>query len=375
MASDKIIDLDLLIQPVSEENPSGEDIRENASATSPYFTIKDARNAARSAERNHIFDNDTSEADQQWRVILDLAPDILQNQAKDLEIASWYTEALIRHFGFQGLRDGFLLIQGLIKQYWDDLYPMPDEDGIETRVASLTGLNGEGAEGVLIAPIRNVLITEVGDPEPFSYWKYQQALDIDKVIDEDEKREKASKLGFSIDDINSAVADSSEQFYVNLTEDISIALETYRDIGQTLDEYCGINDSPPTSNIIHILEDCLGAIKHIAKYKIPDPEAESDADNSEGENMQADDTSSSPTGTQVSAGPIKTREQAFKQLNEISNFFRKTEPHSPISYIIERAVKWGDMPLESLIRELIPDPSARDVFGSLTGVKTEDDQY
>ena len=237
MASEKIIDLDLLLQPVSDENPAGEDIRDNASATSPYFTIKDARSAARSAERNHMFDNDSSEADQQWRVILDLAPDILQNQAKDLEVASWYTEALIRRYGFQGLRDGFHLIQGLIKQYWDNLYPMPDEDGIETRVASLTGLNGEGSEGVLIAPIRNVLITEAGDPEPYSYWKYQQALEVEKVIDEDEKQEKAAKLGFSLDNINQAVADSSESFYVNLTEDISDALETYRDIGQTLDEY------------------------------------------------------------------------------------------------------------------------------------------
>ena len=67
------------------------------------------------------------------------------------------------------------------------------------------------------------------------------------------------------------------------------------------------------------------------------------------------------------------RKDAFRQLSEISEFFRKTEPHSPISYVLEKAVKWGDMGLAELVRELIPDSSSREYFGSLTGVKTDDE--
>lgn len=370
MASEEIIPLDQLLAPISEESSAGIDIREDAAQNSPYYTIKDARNAARAAERNNMFDSDTSEADAEWRKILELAPDILQNQAKDLEIASWYTEALIRRFGYQGLRDGFKLIKGLIELYWDDLYPLPDEDGIETRVASLTGLNGEGAEGVLIAPIRNVSITEGSDPGPFNYWKYQQVLEVEKIIDEEAKKDKASNLGFSNEDVERAVAESSETFYVNLCDDLSEAIDAYRALGSLLDEHCGINDSPPTSNIINILEDCLGAVKHIGKYKIP--EAQSDSDLA-GDESESSTESGSTTAIPGITGVVKTREDAFKKLLEISDFFRKTEPHSPISYMLERVVKWGDLPLESLIRELIPDSSARDYYGSLTGIKTEDD--
>lgn len=371
MASEQIIKLEDLLQPISEDNPVGDDIREDSSATSPYYTIKDARNAARAAERNNMFDGDSSEADDQWRKIIDLAPDILQNNAKDLEIASWYTEALVRRYGFQGLRDGFKLIQGLIDQYWDNLYPMPDEDGLETRVASLTGLNGEGAEGVLIAPIRNVEITQGFDPAPFSFWKYQQALDVEKIIDEEAKADKASKLGFSNDDVEKAVTESSETFFVNIRDDVAEAIEVYKAVGRTLDEHCGINDAPPTSNITNILGDCLGAINHIGKYKMPSEEEASDND---GEAGEASGEGGGSGGSQAQAsGPVKNRTDAFKKLTEISEFFRKTEPHSPISYIIERAVKWGDMPLDDLMRELIPDSSSRDVYGSLTGVKTEED--
>jgi len=371
MASEEIIQLESLLQPISEDNPVGDDIREDPSPVSPYYSIKDARNAARAAERNNMFDGDSSEADDQWRKILELAPGLLQNNAKDLEIASWYTEALIRRHGFQGLRDGFKLIRGLIDTYWDNLYPLPDEDGIETRVASLTGLNGEGAEGVLIAPIRNVEITQGSDPAPFTYWKYQQALDIEKIIDEEAKADKASKLGFSNEDVEKAVADSSESFFVNIRDDVAEAIETYRAISASLDEYCGIHDSPPTSNIIGILEDCLGTINHIGKYKMPSDEVAEESGDSPAEG----DTSSAQTAGDASqaSGPVRSRDDAFKKLIEISEFFRKTEPHSPISYILERAVKWGDMPLDDLMKELIPDSSARDFYGSLTGVKTEDE--
>ncbi len=372
MASEEIIHLEDLLQPISEDSPVGNDIREDPSPISPYYTIKDARNAARAAERNNMFDGDSSEADDQWRKILELAPDILQNQAKDLEVASWYTEALIRRYGFQGLRDGFKLIQGLIDQYWDNLYPLPDEDGVETRVASLTGLNGEGAEGVLIAPIRNVEITQGNEPAPFSFWRYQQALDIEKIIDEDAKSDKAAKLGFSNEDVERAVTESSEEFFVNIRDDVAICIETFRDIGSKLDEYCGINDAPPVSNIINILVDCQGAINHIGKYKMPS------ADVSDGEVVDGDSATDSTADAGASAGqasgPVKTRAEAFKKLIEIAEFFRKTEPHSPISYILERAVKWGDMPLDDLMRELIPDSSSRDFYGSLTGVKTDDDE-
>ena len=250
MAAEETIPLESLLQPISEENSVGDDIREDSSPTSLYYAIKDARNSARASERQNMFDGNNSEAGDYWRKILDLAPDILQNNAKDLEIASWYTEALIRQYGFRGLRDGFKLIHGLIEQYWDNLYPLPDEDGIETRVASLSGLNGEGAEGVLIAPIRNVEITQGFEPGPFSYWKYQQAMDVEKILDEEAKADKASKLGFSNEDVERAVADSSETFYIDLVDDVGEAIATYKQVGTLLDEYCGINDShhPVTSS-------------------------------------------------------------------------------------------------------------------------------
>jgi len=367
MPSEAIIDINSLLEPVSEENPVGNDIREDSSPSSAYYMIKDARNSARAAERNSMFDGGSSEADENWRKILELAPDILKNNAKDLEIASWYTEALIRRYGFPGLKTGFSIIKQMIEKYWDNLYPLPDEDGIETRVSSLTGLNGEGAEGVLIAPIRNANITEDIQPGPFNYWQYTQALDIQKITDESSRAEKSNKIGFNIDDIDNVVAGSSEEFYLNLKNDVTTCIADYREISRMLDEHCGNMEAPPTSNIINALESTLGVINHVAKYKLPDESSNEEEFNEDG---TVAESSSEP---QSIGGPIKTRTDAFKRLNEISEFFRKTEPHSPISYALEKAVKWGDMSLSELMRELIPDSSSLNYYGSLTGVRTDEE--
>lgn len=369
MASANLVDISSLLEPVSEDNPAGSDIRNDPSPSSPYYSIKDARNSARAAERNSMFDGGSNEADDNWRKVLQLAPEILKNNAKDLEIATWYTEALIRRHGFQGLRDGFKIIRQLIEQYWDNLYPLPDDDGIETRVASLTGLNGEGAEGILIAPIRNTYITEDQPPGPFNFWQYQQALDVDKIVDEEMRADKADKLGFSLDDIENTVAKSSETFYVDLRDDVSSCLEDYREISRLLDEYCGINDAPPTSNITNILAETLGVINHIAKYKFPVEGSEED------NNMDAADETGTSTqsGQAMTSGAITSRAEAFRHLTTISEFFRKTEPHSPISYVLDKTVKWGDMTLSELMRELIPDSSSREYYASLTGIKSDDE--
>ena len=316
MASNAVLQVEELIAPISEEQPVGEDLRENSAPDSLYYKVKDARNTARTQERKNMyeFDADTIEL---WRTVFLTAPDILKQEAKDLEVTSWFIEALIRLKGFAGLRDGFDLLHQLIERYWDDIYPVPDEDGIETRVSPLSGLNGQGAEGVLIAPIRRVLITEAEEPGPFGFWQYQQALEIQKITDEDERDKKISSVGFSLDDVEKSVAASSQEFFVNQRDDVTICIEKYQEIGRILDEKCGIQDAPSTSNIIGALQQCLGAIKHLGQNKLPSEETATDEEamtDSEGQDSQT-----AAAAAPASTGPIRSRET---RLRATANYLR-----------------------------------------------------
>ncbi|MBV1919563.1 MAG: type VI secretion system ImpA family N-terminal domain-containing protein, partial [Pseudomonadales bacterium] len=132
MASASIIDIESFLAPISDDNPVGTDIREDRSANAYFYQIKDARERARTAERNAMIENDGgANAIEEWRNVLEVAPSILKEASKDIEVAAWYIEALVRVHGYAGFRDGLKLAQQLAEKFWDDVYPIPDEDDYE----------------------------------------------------------------------------------------------------------------------------------------------------------------------------------------------------------------------------------------------------
>ena len=70
----------------------------------------------------------------------------------------------------------------------------------------------------------------------------------------------------------------------------------------------------------------------------------------------------------VLASRMQTREEAFRALLQVSDFFRRTEPHSPVSYAVEQAVRWGRMKLPELLAELVADDSTRREIFKRTGI-------
>ena len=54
-------------------------------------------------------------------------------------------------------------------------------------------------------------------------------------------------------------------------------------------------------------------------------------------------------------GAIQSRDQAFQNLRQIADYFRQTEPHSPVYMLIERAIRWGYLPLPELLAEMVGD--------------------
>lgn len=68
-------------------------------------------------------------------------------------------------------------------------------------------------------------------------------------------------------------------------------------------------------------------------------------------------------------GILRTRDDALRRLDEVAEFFRKTEPHSPIAHLVARAARWGRMPLEEVLAEVIPDQAALAKIWDTLGVR------
>lgn len=373
MGSPSVIDIESLTKPISEESPQGSDIREDSSPNSVFYKIKDARNGARAAERANEkeFDvEDTVDALSMWKPVLEIAPDILANTSKDLEVLSWYTEALIRFYGFAGLRDGLTLTKEIVEKYWENLYPEPDEDGMETKVAPIAGLNGDGGNGTLLNPIRTSAITSEGTRGEFSLVQYQQAKDNDKVSDDDKKQARISSAGFSLQDIEETIARGSNEFYINLIDDLQGCNEQFLALNDLLMSNCG-HDAPPTTSIRELLDEVLRSVRFLTKEKLAVVEEVAAEVPSDGGDSPAVKSGGTRSGVLGKSGPIAGREDALKRLQEIADYFRLHEPHTPLSPAIERIVTWGRMSVADLMMELVPDSNARGMLSQLTGIKLD----
>jgi type VI secretion system protein ImpA len=370
MPSPDVLDFAKLLAPIPGDQPAGADLRANAGPTSPYYQAKDGRNAARAAERQ-IEGGAEDAPPPDWKVVVAAATRALAESSKDLELTAYLIEALCRTHGFAGLRDGFKLARGLVEQFWDGLYPTPDEEGVATKVAPLTGLNGEDAEGTLIAPINRIPITDGPGLGRLTYANYLQAVATGKVLDPKVREKKIAAGAMHMDLIQKAVDETPAAFYRAAFDDLTAALDEFGKLSAALDAKAG-PAAPPTSAIRGALENVLGAIKDIAKGKLavtqappasaPDKKDGAKADPSGNGKPQADEA-----GEKLPA--IRNRDDALNAILQLADYFRRTEPHSLVPFALEQSVRWARMPLPELIQELIPEEGPRKAFFKQVGIR------
>ncbi len=191
MRSPSVLDIAALLAPIEDDSPTGSDLRASRRAGGSFAMLKQARSAARTAERKTAVAEDDSQGIRpNWRPVCDLASRILCEESKDLEVAAYLIEALVRLHGFAGLRDGFRFCRGLVEEYWEVLYPLPDQDGLTGRVASLMSLNGYETDGTLIAPILTIPLTGGEASGTYSQAHYEQALRTESVSDAAAKKRR-----------------------------------------------------------------------------------------------------------------------------------------------------------------------------------------
>ncbi len=361
MANPETIPVAELLAPIPGDSPAGTSLRKDTTPGSFYYKIKDARAAARAAERAAMQLGDISAAGEaDWETVLELAPRILRERAKDLEIVAWYVEALVRRHGFAGLRDGFKLARGLVDAYWDALHPMPDEDGLATRLAPLTGLNGDESEGTLIIPIGLVPLTERTEHGEYSTWHYQQSGELGRLTDQAQRAQRVAAGAVPMERIVAAIAASKPEFLRSLSQDLNQCRAEFALLNQALDTRAGAA-APPASSIQGALDRANDALNFLAKdLLLMVPEVKVDA---------VEGSEPGPAEKSKFGGTLQSREDALRALTQIAEYFRRTEPHSPVPYGIERVVRWAGLPLPALIGELILDDGARGEFHKLTGTQ------
>jgi type VI secretion system protein ImpA len=171
--------------------------------------------------------------------------------------------------------------------------------------------------------------------------------------------------------LEAAARETSPEFFNQVREDIAAAIEEFDKLTLVLDEKCGKDASgyslaPPSSKIAAALKEAAARVRSLSgEPEVPANEGAADG--------PAGASAAGGGGESRGSGNISGREDAFQQLMKVAEYFRRAEPHSPVSYALEQAVRWGRMPLPELIKDLVADDSVRREFFRRTGMRFDPD--
>jgi type VI secretion system protein ImpA len=357
-----VLDLTALLAPLAGENPAGE----NLQYAGIYDEIREARRADDTLTKG---DWEHEAKVSEWPKVVDLATAALTSQTRDLQIASWLVEAIVQLHGFVGLRDGLKLMRGLHEQFWEKLYPEIDEGNLDGRANAMGAMDTR-----LEVPIKSVPLTKSGSEFDYSYlqWEDSTKFDIPENLDnlDSETYERFAAMKAEAEAGNKTTAETWRKakdntrraFYEEVFALLNDCWTEFQALDKVMDEKYA-QQTPGLGNLKRTLDSVRTLVEKLVKEKRilePDPvldgEAAADAD-----------------GAGSAGGPLRGRAEALRQLAEVAQYFQRTEPHSPVAYLVQRAVKWGHMPLELWLAEVIKDGAVLGHVKETLGIGDESD--
>ena len=357
MASSITLDIESLLLPISEENPSGTDVRYTR-----YDVIKEARRE----------DEDLPLGDWQpkgppkmadWGKVIELAKTVLSTESKDLQVAAWLLEGLVKQNGFAGLRDGLKLIRELHTRFWESVYPVVEDGDMEFRAAPVEWLNEKEKPPFFPITVMKIPILHSHDGVHYSLFHWEESRTVENLGRQDPKaKEEAIAEGkVTKEQVDKAEAATPLTHCVTLLEDVSQCWDEAQALDQVIKEKYGEEnlDRPSLENLKGIIENCRGFLDDTVQKK-----GGAGMANLENVGAQTETGAVAPGLTVQGSGGINPvdRIDALRRLAAVAEFFKKTEPHSPVAYLVQRAAKWGEMPLEEWLNEVI---KSQDVLGSV----------
>ncbi|HEY7879179.1 MAG TPA: type VI secretion system protein TssA, partial [Gemmatimonadaceae bacterium] len=340
-------------------NPAGVDLRYDP----VYEKIKEARREDDDAPQGE-WQHARKVAD--WAQVVKLAGDALATKSKDLQLAAWLSEAMLRREGFGGFRASLDLMHGMIQRYWDTLYPSIEDDDLELRAAPLdwVGLKLEMS-------VKSVPMNRAGH----SYFQYMEARAIGTEADGEndsakkKKRDDAIEAGKpTIEDFDKSFADTPKPFVKQIVSDIDATIASLAAL-DTLAREKFADAAPSFLKLRDALEEEQRVAGQLLVKKLeqdPDPvEATPPPGTADvGAAAAAGGGGGGAAARVMSAEPVD-RDDAAARVIGAARFLRRTEPLNPASYLMLRALRWSELRLAG------PSPDPKLLDAPTTHVRTQ----
>jgi type VI secretion system protein ImpA len=311
--------------PISDEQPCGEDLEDSQ--------LLAAFDAYRVFGQLTPLGEDTD-----WRGIRDKALEGLA-RSKDLRLLTHLCAATLRIDGLQRFCDLLQVASRWFIDYPDQLFPRVDEDAILRRNA----LNCLSDRMAILDAVRRQPFVSNAQLGSFSLRQFEIATGKQPPSEADGEPPTESHL-------NAALAAAEDEELAAMESSLAAGVAALREIEKAMRDAHGIEEAPDFEPLLAPLEQ----IHRLLAAQIAARAAHAAS-------LTSDDVAGTESGASVviGVGSIRSREDAVRALDAVTEFFRRNEPSSPVPLFVERAKRLVAKDFLEVLADMAPDALAQ----------------
>lgn len=381
-----VIEIDNILQNISPESPSGENLEYD-----PGFLelANDIEGTPAVEVENRIV---LAAKDPNWSNIRKSAIELLA-RSHDLQTAVFFTRAMLHLEGLAGLYAGIKLLHGFVESYWDTLYPRLDPDDGNDPTERVNIIESLSDWNTVIAPLMKVELCRSRTVSNINLRSYRIATGniTDLTVSEDEKESAPGLVS-----IEGAFAECDpEELHAN-SEFAALSLQTLESFSAILENKIGSVLAPDLGKLRQVVKEIHYLLDRELSARAPAADSakagkgvdsSSSVDEAKsstgilgavtgwagslrravsgGSKEESDlqdaipkDKPPAPAGVR-SADMVENREDVLRVLDLVCKYYEQYEPASPVPILVRRAMRLVEKNFLEIIRDLAPDSLAQ----------------
>ncbi|HTU65314.1 MAG TPA: type VI secretion system protein TssA, partial [Steroidobacteraceae bacterium] len=282
----------------------------------------------------HLFGQTVQLPETDWRELKTASLEALA-QSKDLRLLCHFAAAGLRTDGWTGFLGSLHVAAGWLKQHWEKVYPLVDEDAI-LRKNALSCFSDRIA---VIDGVRRTPLIENKQLGRFTLRDIELATGKLTPTEADTTPPTESEVAAVLAAMPLEELQMIEASFATAVADVQA-------IDAAMREYGGAAASPD----FDALSDTLGALRKVLREQL-DSRGPATGEAAGGES--ADGGESGGTGKAV--GGIKSRQDAIRAIDVVAAYFRQNEPSSPVPILLDRAKNLIGKSFLDILQDISPE--------------------
>ncbi|HEY6447479.1 MAG TPA: type VI secretion system protein TssA [Acidobacteriaceae bacterium] len=335
---------DDLLNPIPGDNPSGVSLR--------YERVYDQIKEARTEGEESILGTLSTPKKADHNLVIKLAGDALATKSKDLQLAAWLAEALVKKEGIGLAQPCLKFFLDLQTQFWDTLYPEIDEGDVGMRAAPV-----EWGANRLAALLREAAITRDG----LNSYQYKESRAVGYEADAEasdakaaQRREALADGKVTAEDFDKSFASTPKSWYVQMADSCRSSQETLGEL-QIFCEEKYRDDAPAFGKLRTAFEEVGQVVNSLLNEKRklePDPVAEDSAQEEPQEEAATEAVAEQGVPAAAAARPKAKAtlaaepadwDDAVRRVQAIAQFLVRDRPANPAAYLLQTSIRFGEM--------------------------------